>query len=639
MKTLYSQGKLCFLLAVIFISQVLGTSFTQAQVPEQVATPEPAVSNKSTGPTILADTNIVGGGVRVENSRQIIAGFTLENRLGIQEGVRFGIEVYTLGEEPELVDVLVSPETVSLEEGQYSYQELSYTPPASLSAGSYNINAVAWSDKGLSLAFRTLGEATFEESNIPHLAEVSNCDMENPSEDGFVDCVIKNLSDEKQSLKLLATYTRGNLFGETLGEPIAYEIALEPKAEIKQAIRLLEMSSTTALTIQTQLLNESGVLIDNNQFTKSASVFKPSILNIYASTTKDGHTLAMSIRGSRGGETVIVSPTTLDEACKEMVVPVAGMRTDILLPLACHGELSIALFDSVKNLLDYDLVTLPEPEPVVTEEVPVTEGGLTLNWTALITIVAALGLLVMLIVFMKQKKVPPVAVMLLFAFVSLIPSGVEAVTFGVSKDYQCVNQTLPSGCNRTTDFYTVNATINAPTSIQAGEVYSVSADINASTADGLRFTGVNMGAAPPCPPGNGAGSGCSANDFSRSLSSFNSVQAGEVEVNIGTRSFTVPANTPAGTYKVGFWSWLTNIPEGSTGYASTLSYESVNFTVTAAPAQCNDGIDNDGDGLSDTNDPGCHSDCNATNSSSYVASDNTENTACTPTVRLTPRQR
>jgi hypothetical protein len=42
------------------------------------------------------------------------------------------------------------------------------------------------------------------------------------------------------------------------------------------------------------------------------------------------------------------------------------------------------------------------------------------------------------------------------------------------------------------------------------------------------------------------------------------------------------------------------------------------------PPQCSDGIDNDGDGLIDAADPGCHSDGNANNPSSYVPSDNDE---------------
>ena len=46
-------------------------------------------------------------------------------------------------------------------------------------------------------------------------------------------------------------------------------------------------------------------------------------------------------------------------------------------------------------------------------------------------------------------------------------------------------------------------------------------------------------------------------------------------------------------------------------------------------SQCSDGIDNDGDGLIDAADPGCHSDGNANNPASYVPSDNDESNPVT----------
>ncbi len=52
----------------------------------------------------------------------------------------------------------------------------------------------------------------------------------------------------------------------------------------------------------------------------------------------------------------------------------------------------------------------------------------------------------------------------------------------------------------------------------------------------------------------------------------------------------------------------------------------VSSTITCGTSgtQCSDGTDNDGDGLIDANDPGCHSDFNRYNSSSYVATGNNE---------------
>ncbi len=56
---------------------------------------------------------------------------------------------------------------------------------------------------------------------------------------------------------------------------------------------------------------------------------------------------------------------------------------------------------------------------------------------------------------------------------------------------------------------------------------------------------------------------------------------------------------------------------------TTAASESLSVAPEAGP-QCQDGEDNDGDGVIDANDPGCHSDGDATNTASYVATDDDE---------------
>ncbi|MEA2144283.1 MAG: hypothetical protein QOI64_2713 [Solirubrobacteraceae bacterium] len=62
---------------------------------------------------------------------------------------------------------------------------------------------------------------------------------------------------------------------------------------------------------------------------------------------------------------------------------------------------------------------------------------------------------------------------------------------------------------------------------------------------------------------------------------------------------------------------------------TTAASESLSVAPEAG-AQCADTIDNDGDGVADTADPGCHSDGDAGNSASYVATDNDETNATAP---------
>jgi hypothetical protein len=55
-----------------------------------------------------------------------------------------------------------------------------------------------------------------------------------------------------------------------------------------------------------------------------------------------------------------------------------------------------------------------------------------------------------------------------------------------------------------------------------------------------------------------------------------------------------------------------------------LAHAEVTAAACAAKPQCSDGVDNDGDAVIDTLDPGCHTDGNAANAATYVASDNDE---------------
>lgn len=69
------------------------------------------------------------------------------------------------------------------------------------------------------------------------------------------------------------------------------------------------------------------------------------------------------------------------------------------------------------------------------------------------------------------------------------------------------------------------------------------------------------------------------------------------------------------------WDWINPIEAGNT-------YNCVGFNVSLNQeeplSECSDGLDNDGDGLSDMNDPGCHTDGDVNNTSSYDQNDNDE---------------
>jgi hypothetical protein len=66
---------------------------------------------------------------------------------------------------------------------------------------------------------------------------------------------------------------------------------------------------------------------------------------------------------------------------------------------------------------------------------------------------------------------------------------------------------------------------------------------------------------------------------------------------------------------------------GSLLKEATASSESLSVAPAETGTQCTDGIDNDGDGVIDTADPGCHTDGNANNPASFDPTDNDETNA------------
>ncbi len=73
----------------------------------------------------------------------------------------------------------------------------------------------------------------------------------------------------------------------------------------------------------------------------------------------------------------------------------------------------------------------------------------------------------------------------------------------------------------------------------------------------------------------------------------------------------------------------TSLAQDSTAQAESKAVAPPETGGPAAP-QCSDGVDNDGDGVADAADPGCHTDGNANNPASFNPNDNSEANAAAP---------
>ena len=142
--------------------------------------------------------------------------------------------------------------------------------------------------------------------------------------------------------------------------------------------------------------------------------------------------------------------------------------------------------------------------------------------------------------------------------------------------------------------------VGATSSCNINYFYATSASINAGTPSALKWdvTGAN----------------CPANSVILSGVTTPYANSGSQPVSpLTTTTYTLTANdTTNNSVSLGSTT-INTVPQEGTGI----------FARSPVP-QCSDGIDNDGDGLIDTNDPACHTDGDATNNNSYDPFRNTE---------------
>ena len=166
-------------------------------------------------------------------------------------------------------------------------------------------------------------------------------------------------------------------------------------------------------------------------------------------------------------------------------------------------------------------------------------------------------------------------------------------TFGVTQNIGCSGEifgdTITTFFTSSTVTYNQTVTEGSPSSIAMGQIYS---DCNDA----------QVGSAPPV-------SGCTGGGPYGGLSIDSPVQLSEQ----GVRQFTpTSVNNTINTS-----GWTAGTQQGQCSYQ---------FTYTVVSSECSDNQPNDSDGLNDSADPQCHTDCNPNNTGSYTPNHNSEDT-------------
>ncbi len=428
---LFSKGVLS-----IFVS----TSVLFGGAGQSLAQTTPTTVPQST--VVLATVNIRDAKIVSQDGNTIHISFSLSNREGVQMGVRYGVQLVSETKNGlVIVDEVVYPDTLDLEENSNILKEITYTAPPSLS-GAYSLFLISKNDSGFPLGIAFTGKITLTatvkgieinptscflqvagEKGSPHYDLIQGVDIAQ-NENLILSCSVTNSGSVRlSSSPVFETRYRtayGNVAPQTGGDtaPISFApgekktISLTlPKAGEPQAYNISTtlksggVSSNTitaryvirgaSATIQNISLNKNfykkgDTAVLSFIWTPSADAFPNSRIG-----TSSPSAVFANITMTDGSGNACISPT------KE---PLPGnMTSSISLPvgLDCSNpRLSLSLTDMEGKVLARKELAMTSPE--VPQPLPSTSKSIPL-----ILILGVVGVLAVLgggVYFLMRKK-------------------------------------------------------------------------------------------------------------------------------------------------------------------------------------------------------------------------------------------
>lgn len=112
------------------------------------------------GGTLVATVNIRDATITSQQGNTVNVAFTITNREGVQNDVRYGVQLISVTDKKVLVDEKVFSESLYLAENSSLRKSLSYTAPTTLS-GTYELILTSKNSANFPFAFYPLGKVTF----------------------------------------------------------------------------------------------------------------------------------------------------------------------------------------------------------------------------------------------------------------------------------------------------------------------------------------------------------------------------------------------------------------------------------------------------------------------------------------------
>lgn len=228
---------------------------------------------------MIANVNLVNQGIVAQNGRVFKVGVNLQNKIGTQSGIVYGVKVVKVVDGKEItVDQFANPDLLTLKQNEYAYKEFDYTLPTAIS-GEVTLFAFISTDKGITLATAPL---TKEPTNVPsansHII-IKSCAVDKAA--NTLSCTLSNPSKSALEANLITTIKQSNsVFAAAATTLPIQKVSLKTKEEklVTQSINtsflakdvtfesvLFDTTNTTPLDrlAVTELNTNQPRLIDN----------------------------------------------------------------------------------------------------------------------------------------------------------------------------------------------------------------------------------------------------------------------------------------------------------------------------------------------------------------------------------------
>ncbi len=277
--------------------------------------------------TVIADVEIQQARIISQENRIIKASITLQNRIGTQSGILYGIQVYKKDEDKNiLLDEYAIQDALILNQNQSVTKEVIYAVPLSIS-GDVELFMYTSTNKGILLGAAPLGTVALPTTKLA--LSLNSCSRT----DQTFTCSIQNTANVAATTTLVTTVKAGTSAFGTILDIYNTPIVLQKKEtrNINQTIR--QSLFTQNLYLESTLFNAEGFPISRKTNIYIHPVKKVSIDNILVEqiSKKDYSVKVVSLTRSTDPHSVTATLNDINGACATATTPMVEVNTMLTL--------------------------------------------------------------------------------------------------------------------------------------------------------------------------------------------------------------------------------------------------------------------------------------------------------------------